>query len=186
MNNDDFFKKLEILNEAAGAMGALKSKEFQKLLAACGAGENSKHTSKTNQVNDVGDLSRQMNTTALGRGIKDGVAGVVCYWNGDEVMIRTCDGKSLTQNLSDIKFPGFLSIVTFMRDEQRKEISGFRDMAATAPIRRIIVNAIRTLRTNADKMEAHVNQGDIQNLQTLCQALRESVHIIESRSKELA
>lgn len=186
MNDTQFFSKLAVLNEAAGAMGALKNKDFQKMLAACGAGENSKHVSKTVTIQDVGELSKQMNLGTLARLTKDGVAGVVCYWNGDEVMIRTCDGKSKAVNLADIKFPGFLTTVCFNRDEARREIAGFRDMAATAPVRRIIVNAIRTLRTNADKLEANVNQGDMTTLTTLCAALRESVNLIEMKAKELA
>lgn len=173
----------EILNERAGTMAAVEIPAWQKQLAMNGSGESSNHSSKTITVNAPADAVKEI--ALVPRIMKPNVAGVVHFWNGQEYRLETADGK-VQQMRTQIVPPGFLTTCIVFKDHQRTEISNFRDMAATAPIRRIIVNAIRTIRTSADKMEAHVNSGDVGTLQTLCQALRESVHLIETKAKELA
>ncbi|ASD50457.1 hypothetical protein FDI24_gp175 [Acidovorax phage ACP17] len=173
-----------LLTERAGTMGAIKARDVQKMLAKCGAGENSQATSKTVQINGNADYTKAANPAALAKLTNDSVAGVVVFWNEEEVMARTCDGVTWSVHSSPIEFPGFLTTMVIHKDVTRKEISSFRDMAATAPVRKIIVNAIRTIRANTDKIESQINAGDLSQLQTLCAALRDSVSAIEAAAKK--
>lgn len=175
---------VEILLERAGTMAALDNKEWQRQLAAAGAGENSKTASKTIPIKDDAEYIRQV--SLIPRALAANVAGVVHYWNGHEIALYTAAGGANGKTRVQLDYPGFLTTLIIFKDEQRKDVAAFRDMAATAPVRKIIVAAIRTLRSNADQLEAQVNKGEMENLQTLCKALRDSVNAIEVQAKALA
>lgn len=175
---------VSILAERAGTMAVVTQRPFQKALASSGAGENSKVSSKTTPVGSVAEFSQLCNTSALRRNMGSDVAGVVVFWNESDVKCVTSDGQELsTRQMIDA--PGFVTIMTVFKDKERQAVSGLRDMAATAPVRKVIVNAIRTLRANTDAAEKAVNTGDYAKLQTLCTALRDTVSMIEGKSKEL-